>query len=712
MCRYLPVDKLPVPINAERVLLPLRTRKERQRMGKTTFFGLSPGTGRETVAATGGRLLAGMTSIRLWLLAAIFVGLAMAMAVSEPNSKADAQTSGTASYTVTDLGTLAGESSSRAEAINESGQVVGYSGSTGFLWQNGSMTDLGTLGGSYSYAYDINDSGQVVGESDYPEGPDGNGPTKAFLWQNGRMTDLGSLLGPPDEESHAYAINNSGQVVGESKVYHPDFGYPDHAFLYSNGVMKDLGILGPSDSPGYSVAYSINGTGEVVGEADLEGFMGTHAFLSDNGSPMADLGTLNGSNYSVAYDINDSGQVVGESQGNSFLWQNGTMSPLGDIEPAAINNDGQVVGEMFVEDPECPPDSEVCGGNVASIHENGQTKNLNDLIDSASGWTLDEATDINDEGQIVGTGTINDEYHAFLLTPDPNTPPADTTDPTVEITTPADGTTYALNEDVKADYTCADEEGGSGLASCAGPVNSGQSIDTSTVGPKSFEVVATDNEGNTATATNTYEVVAPPSDVTPPAITITTPEDDAEYKLGQDLAADYFCSDGGSGVASCVGSVLDGDNLDTASVGSKTFTVNAADVSGNTATVSHDYSVVYDFGDGSGGGFLPPVDNFPEMNSMKAGATVPVKFALGGDQGLDIFAEGYPLSRRISCDTQLPSDPIEETVAASNSGLKYDTVTGHYSYNWKTASRWSGTCRQLTLKLDDGTEHPLNFRFK
>ena len=86
--------------------------------------------------------------------------------------------------------------------------------------------------------------------------------------------------------------------------------------------------------------------------------------------------------------------------------------------------------------------------------------------------------------------------------------PRDATAPTVDLRTPAEGAQYALDEQVEADYSCADE-GDSGLASCEGDVADGAALDTSTAGPHSFTVVARDGEGNETTVTHGYTVVEP-----------------------------------------------------------------------------------------------------------------------------------------------------------------------------------------------------------
>lgn len=111
-------------------------------------------------------------------------------------------------------------------------------------------------------------------------------------------------------------------------------------------------------------------------------------------------------------------------------------------------------------------------------------------------------------------------------------------------------------------------------------------------------------------------------------------------------------------------------------------------------------------------GFYPPVDNPPIVNVTTAGATVPVKFSIGGDHGLAIFSSGYPASAAVTCDSRQPTDSLETTTTAGASSLTYDPRTDVYSYAWKTERRWAGTCRQLVLLLTDGTLHRAEFRFR
>lgn len=137
------------------------------------------------------------------------------------------------------------------------------------------------------------------------------------------------------------------------------------------------------------------------------------------------------------------------------------------------------------------------------------------------------------------------------------------------------------------------------------------------------------------------------------------------------------------------------------------MTCYAMDNAGNTNSASVLYSVVYIFT-----GFSSPVDNLPTLNLVNAGRAIPVKFGLGGDQGLNIFAAGYPKSEQVTCSSTAPVDGVETTLTAGSSGLSYDPASDQYTYVWKTDKSWAGMCRQLVLKLIDGTFHRANFKFK
>ena len=140
---------------------------------------------------------------------------------------------------------------------------------------------------------------------------------------------------------------------------------------------------------------------------------------------------------------------------------------------------------------------------------------------------------------------------------------------------------------------------------------------------------------------------------------------------------------------------------------SHTITVRVTDNGGLSATDQATVNVIYNFN-----GFFPPVDNLPVLNAVNAGLAIPVKFSLGGNQGLDIFATGYPKSQQIPCDPTALVDGIEQTVTAGSSSLSYDPTTDQYNYVWKTEKAWANTCRQLVVKLNDNSVHRVDFKFK
>ncbi len=137
-----------------------------------------------------------------------------------------------------------------------------------------------------------------------------------------------------------------------------------------------------------------------------------------------------------------------------------------------------------------------------------------------------------------------------------------------------------------------------------------------------------------------------------------------------------------------------------------TVTLTVTDEDGGIGSDTLTVNVLYAFT-----GFFQPVDNLPTLNVVNAGQAIPVKFSLGGDYGLNIFAAGYPSSSAVTCGATA-EDAVEETVTAGNSSLSYSAGDGQYTYVWKTNTSWAGTCRTLVVKLNDGTYHRANFKFK
>jgi hypothetical protein len=110
-------------------------------------------------------------------------------------------------------------------------------------------------------------------------------------------------------------------------------------------------------------------------------------------------------------------------------------------------------------------------------------------------------------------------------------------------------------------------------------------------------------------------------------------------------------------------------------------------------------------------GFFAPVDLEPTVNVVRAGRTIPVKFGLGGDRGLDVL--GAPASsQQHACEADASADAVETTVSTAGGELTYDPATDRYTYAWKTAKAFAGQCRTFTLELSDGSTHTAEFEFR
>jgi probable HAF family extracellular repeat protein len=347
--------------------------------------------------------------------AALTLAAMMSMAVGVPAVAAGPAVAAATTYTITNLGSL-GYGVTDGAAINANGQVTGHSfnGATitlktccggcykggqhtpckehiyhAFVWSNGTMNDLGTLGGNFSAGNAINLSGAVVGSAQTS-----TGVSDAVVWNGGKITDLTALSGLSG--ASVAGINDSGQIVGTDAL-----GSTGHSqlFLDSNGTVTQLPLPSFAADPravGCS-ATAINNSGVVLGWCD-DANSDAHAVIWQNGTP-TDLGTLGGPQAEAA-GINNLGQVVGFAQTSTdadhgFLWSNGKMTDLGlNFFPAAINDNGVIIG-----------------GD--EIYSGGTLQNLNNLIPAGSGYQITAATAINDNGQILA----QDGGQALLLTP-------------------------------------------------------------------------------------------------------------------------------------------------------------------------------------------------------------------------------------------------------------------------------------------------------
>ena len=334
---------------------------------------------------------------------------------------------GAVQYTAIDLGTLGGAgTNSYADAVNDAGVAVGASfndPSTQFfnatLYSAGTVQNLGTLGGPTSGANAINNAGQIVGAADL-----GNfSGTVAFLYStqsNGPITNLGTLpLAGNFASSSANAINDAGEIVGSSAT--ATFGIGNATRFYANGAAPT--DLAPSTTLS-SVAYAVNNIGTVAGASFMDNQQAQHAAFFVNGAAqfIPQLGGAGES--SVIYGLNDLNHAVGysqltDSQNHAFIYANGTTTDLGVLGGTttssyaySINDLDQVVGDSQTSDTVFASDP--------FLYENGVMTDLNSIVDLAgTGFvTLNDAYAINDQGQIVGDGTLADgDSHAFILNP-------------------------------------------------------------------------------------------------------------------------------------------------------------------------------------------------------------------------------------------------------------------------------------------------------
>jgi probable HAF family extracellular repeat protein len=285
------------------------------------------------------------------------------------------------------------------------------------IFKNGRVVDLGSLPGGYeSQAISITDGGQVAGFAQNGVGDPFSifgwgGQVRSFVWRDGEMTDIGTLGGP---DAVMAWQNARGQIVGDSYIDatpNETIGIPTtHPYLWTRGKMRDLGTFGGT----FSETHWVNDAGEVVGFASLPGDEVFHPFLWD-GAALRDLGTLGG-NFGLAFHVNAAGHVAGlatvpdDRTAHAFLWRHGDMTDLSgagspDCTVAeSLNDHDQVVGHT-------------CDETTALLWTGGKQYDLASLT-GPTDVQLTVAAAIDNQGRIVAEGLLpNGNKRLFLLEP-------------------------------------------------------------------------------------------------------------------------------------------------------------------------------------------------------------------------------------------------------------------------------------------------------
>jgi probable HAF family extracellular repeat protein len=289
-----------------------------------------------------------------------------------------ASVEGSGIYTITDLGTLPGTVQSVATGINNSGQIIGFTNNTiipglapgansqSFLYSNGHMTSVTPVGGGTAMA--INDSGEVVGGVNVGVNNSGQivgSPFQVpFTSTAGTMTTTQASFNP-------VGINDAGQIAGT--IFRPGGG--TDAAIYQNGQVFDIGkALGLFGVQTQTVAMGIDRAGDVL------------------------FSVFNGNNNTNTYMI--------------YKADGSTQTLTGGGPPSGMNNLGQVVGNNSF--------------GYGFLFSNGSYVSLGSLLppNTVSLWQFLDPSAINDEGEIVGTGQINGQVHAFLMTPNATPEPS------------------------------------------------------------------------------------------------------------------------------------------------------------------------------------------------------------------------------------------------------------------------------------------------
>jgi hypothetical protein len=367
-------------------------------------------------------------------------------------------------------------------------------------------------------------------------------------------------------------------------------------------------------------------------------------------SPWGELFVANGDSGSISPFVFDSS---GNATSNGQLSGNGLCGPIG----VAFSP----WGELFVSNHSCP---------------------------SISRWVFDSTFNATPNGSFSTPATLGDLE--FL----PGTEDQNHTSCPSPITATADSNCQARVPNVLAGVTAS---GG-----CGGPVTLSQSPAAGTLvglGTTTITVTATDASSSSSSCTTTFTV----TDNTPPTITINTPSTGAVYLLNQSVAASYSCADCG-GVASCLGPVSNGSSINTASAGTKTFTVSARDNAGNNATPqSVNYLVTY------GVRVL-----FDPSRAAKSGSTIPIKIQIVDANGNNVSTAAVGLHAMRVVQTSSSASVFLDDAGQANPDFdfRYDSSLAGYIFNLKTTGYPTGSYVLNFMVGGDPSLHAVAFQVR
>ena len=429
--------------------------------------------------------------------------------------------------------------------------------------------------------------------------------------------------------------------------------------------LADVEAIGPNGAP---VNYTSPATSDLV-----------------DGDGIADCAPASGSTFPLGSSAITC--TASDAAGNPALSTSfnvkvvDTTPPVISGTPASFSKEGNTLGGAFVSYT-LPTASDIVAGTV--------TVNCT----PASGSKFDLGPTTVDCSATDGT---NPASSSFIVTVIDTTPPVltHTNDITVEATS-GSGAYVGYTKP-----TASDIVDGAVTVTCLPSSGSLFAIQPSAVGITTVTCTAKDKSNNQGASS--FKVTV--EDKTAPAIAAHA-DVNANATSAAGAVVSYTLPTASDIVDGAVTVTCLAASGGTFALGTTVVNCSSTDAHGNTGHSSFNVNVTYVWT-----GFLQPVDNLPIVNAVKAGSAIPVKFTLGGNMGLAIFAAGYPKSGAYACGSAA-EDAIEETVTAGNSALSYDAGTGKYIYVWKTDKAWIGTCRQLQIKFADGTTRLANFSFK